>query len=343
MKKKKQKNNKTQGNQQITAIEDLSNSLQVSEKVLTKTLKSTIIKGKNREATDEEFVSFVIVANKYKLNPITKEIFAFPDNKGGGIVPIVSTDGWNKLMTKAPDYSHHYYEYADNFTEITEKAKPCPEWIEIHIVKKSGKEVVVREYLDECYNGNKKRRDGSYYASPWDTHTKRMLRHKTKIQGAREAFGFGGIYDEDEAERIKGTKIVEEQEEIKEPKAKDEQAKEDTEKENAEEAEVVEEPEKKEDKNKQKIIKKINKKEQQEEISETEQELQEESDNNEKKFIKGQFEEMKKKLGKEDFYRILGVWGHEKIDDIQTKEQMRGVYKAMQNLLKQKEEEEKLK
>jgi TRAP-type uncharacterized transport system substrate-binding protein len=29
-----------------------------------------------------------------------------------------------------------------------------------------------------------------------------MLRHKTLIQGARIAFGFAGIYDEDEAKRI---------------------------------------------------------------------------------------------------------------------------------------------
>ena len=40
------------------------------------------------------------------------------------------------------------------------------------------------------------------YPGPWQTHTKRMLRHKTLIQGFRLAFGFAGIYDEDEAGRI---------------------------------------------------------------------------------------------------------------------------------------------
>ncbi len=37
---------------------------------------------------------------------------------------------------------------------------------------------------------------------PWQTHTKRMLRHKALIQCSRIAFGFVGIYDEDEAQRI---------------------------------------------------------------------------------------------------------------------------------------------
>jgi len=37
---------------------------------------------------------------------------------------------------------------------------------------------------------------------PWQSHPKRMLRHKAMIQCARLAFGYGGIYDQDEAERI---------------------------------------------------------------------------------------------------------------------------------------------
>ena len=176
-----------------TAIQEIAGRLQVSPDVLEKTLKATIIKGKNRPATNEEFVSFIIVANQYALNPLTKEIYAFPD-KNGGIIPIISTDGWNKLMTSHKGYKAHYYKESEN--RVTMKsAKPCPEWMEIHIIKKDDSEVVIREYLDECF------RDLNY-ANPWQTHPKRMLRHKTKIQGAREAFGYAGIYDEDEAERI---------------------------------------------------------------------------------------------------------------------------------------------
>jgi len=59
---------------------------------------------------------------------------------------------------------------------------------------------VVREYLDEVYQPPRGKDGG--YDGPWQSHTKRMLRHKTVIQGARLAFGFAGIYDEDEAHRI---------------------------------------------------------------------------------------------------------------------------------------------
>jgi hypothetical protein len=44
---------------------------------------------------------------------------------------------------------------------------------------------------------------------PWKSHPRRMLRHKALIQCARIAFGFAGIYDEDEAERIVEAQVVE--------------------------------------------------------------------------------------------------------------------------------------
>ncbi|EOT6142437.1 TPA: recombinase RecT, partial [Escherichia coli] len=45
-------------------------------------------------------------------------------------------------------------------------------------------------------------REGREITGPWQSHPKRMLRHKAMIQCARLAFGFAGIYDKDEAERI---------------------------------------------------------------------------------------------------------------------------------------------
>ena len=69
----------------------------------------------------------------------------------------------------------------------------CPEWVEAIVYRKDREHpVIVREYLDECYRKT----------SPWQSHTKRMLRHKALIQGYRVAFGFHGIYDPDEAEAI---------------------------------------------------------------------------------------------------------------------------------------------
>ena len=200
-----------------TAIERMAGRLQVSKDVLEKTLKATVCKGTKmsngqfRPISNEEFVSFIAVANNYKLNPLTKEIYAYPDTKSAGIIPIVATDGWNKLMTTHPNYKTHYYRQAEDMVKPTTVAKLCPKWMEIVIVKKDDSEVIVREYLDECYNGGKKYKDGNPISSPWDTHTKRMLRHKTKIQGAREAFGFGGIYDQDEGDRIVEAHLVEDE------------------------------------------------------------------------------------------------------------------------------------
>ncbi|MGL4675132.1 MAG: recombinase RecT, partial [Wohlfahrtiimonas sp.] len=57
----------------------------------------------------------------------------------------------------------------------------------------------------ECYRppftGNS---NGKPYTvnGPWQSHPKRMLRHKAMIQCARLAFSFTGIYDEDEAKNI---------------------------------------------------------------------------------------------------------------------------------------------
>lgn len=182
------------------ALEAMAARLKVNPDSFKETLKQTICKGskqrdgKFKPLTDAEFIAFAVVANTYKLNPFTKEIYAYPDTKSGGIIPIVSTDGWNKLMTTHKDYKRHFYTYSEEMV-TPDGGKECPTWIEIHIEKQDGSIVPIREYLDECYRKLS-------YPSPWQTHTKRMLRHKTKIQGAREAFGFGGIYDKDEAERI---------------------------------------------------------------------------------------------------------------------------------------------
>ena len=174
----------------MNALQVMSNSLNVTEKELKETLLATVCSNIKTEA---EFKSFIIVSNKYNLNPITKEIYAFP-GKSGGIIPIVSTDGWTRIMKTHPDYKTHNFIFSEKIINLP-KSHPCPEWCEIIIEKKDGSKIAIREYAREVF------RDLNYQ-NPWQTHPTRMLRHKTKIQGAREAFGFSGIYDADEGERI---------------------------------------------------------------------------------------------------------------------------------------------
>lgn len=144
---------------------------------LIDTLKSTAFRGGN--VTDAQMTALMLVAQQYNLNPWLKEIYAFPDK--GGIVPIVGVDGWARIMNDHPQFDGMKFEQDDESCTciIYRKDRSHP--------------IKATEYMAECRRQN---------AQPWNSHPKRMLRHKAMIQCARLAFGFGGIYDQDEAERI---------------------------------------------------------------------------------------------------------------------------------------------
>lgn len=172
---------------------------------LMNALKTTVFKGRNGETpTDAQMVALLLVSQQYNLNPFTKEIYAFP-TKDGGIVPIVGVDGWNRIINEHPEMDGIEFHESPDWV-IPEGGKPCPAWIECVIYRKDRKHATkVKEYLDEAYKPpvTKKGQYGDYTIdSPWQTHTKRFLRHKAEIQCSRIAFGYTGIYDQDEAERI---------------------------------------------------------------------------------------------------------------------------------------------
>lgn len=172
---------------------------------LLSTLKATAFRQRKQdvEITNEQMAALLIVADQYKLNPFTKEIFAFEDK--GAIVPVVSVDGWSRIINEHPAFNGMEFNYAPDFIEM-DGGKPCPEWCEVVIYRKDRERpTIVREYLDEVYQPP---RGEKRYPGPWQSHTKRFLRHKTLIQGARIAFGFAGIYDEDEANRIVDAQAV---------------------------------------------------------------------------------------------------------------------------------------
>lgn len=177
-----------------------------SEKLLA-TLKATAFKQRDNDEpiSNEQMAALLIVADQYGLNPFTKEIFAFSD-KRAGIIPVVSVDGWARIINENPAFDGVEFRQAEAMTEPV-GGRPCPDWIECVIYRKDRSHpIVVREYLDECYRkpfgGTSKTGKEYTVDGPWQTHTKRFLRHKSLIQCARIAFGFAGIYDEDEAHRI---------------------------------------------------------------------------------------------------------------------------------------------
>ncbi|HAL70253.1 MAG TPA: phage recombination protein Bet [Verrucomicrobiales bacterium] len=165
---------------------------------LTETLKLTCFRQRGNDiVTDAQMEALLIVAEQYGLNPFTKELFAFSDK--GAIVPVVSVDGWSRIINENPAFNGMEFRYSEEIVTMP-RGKPCPAWCEVVLYRKDrDRPTVVREYLDEVYQAP---RGQNAYDGPWQSHTKRFLRHKTLIQGARIAFGFAGIYDEDEAHRI---------------------------------------------------------------------------------------------------------------------------------------------
>jgi len=163
---------------------------------LTNILKATCFKTEGG-VSDEQMAALLIVADQYGLNPFTKEIYAFPTK--GSIVPIVGVDGWTRIMNEHPKFDGLEFRYAENVVEI-QGSKPCPEWIEAVVYRSDRSHpTIIREYLDECFKSS---------STPWKSHTRRFLRHRALIQGARTAFGFSGIYEEDEAQSIAEARVV---------------------------------------------------------------------------------------------------------------------------------------
>lgn len=161
-----------------TLTQKLASRLDIGDGTeLINTLKQTAFKG---QVSDAQMTALLIIANQYSLNPWTKEVYAFPD-KNNGIIPVVGVDGWSRIINSHPEFDGMKFEQdAESCTCIMyRKDRTHP--------------VEVTEHMSECKRAS---------VGPWMSHPRRMLRHKAMIQCARLAFGFGGIYDQDEAERI---------------------------------------------------------------------------------------------------------------------------------------------
>lgn len=206
-----------------TLIERTAERFGVDANKLLQTMKMTCFKqppGRNGappiEVTNEQMMALLIVAEKYGLNPFTKEIYAFADK--GGIVPLVSIDGWLRLGNDRPELDGIEFEegprgivqvYKTEYDEKTRKRVQVeaqafgPEWVKATVYRKDrAKPLAVVEYLSECWMDT----------DPWRKSPTRMLRHRATIQALRIAFGFSGIADEDDGLRImQGREVAEAQ------------------------------------------------------------------------------------------------------------------------------------
>jgi len=168
-----------------TLTKRLADRFGVDENKMMGALKATAFKTA-AGVTNEQLMALCIVAEQHNLNPWTKEIYAFP-SKGGGIVPVVGVDGWARIINSHPQFDGMDFEQNDESCTciIYRKDRSHP--------------VKITEYMSECKQSA---------IGPWTTHPKRMLRHKAMIQCARISFSYGGIYDQDEAERIIEAEVI---------------------------------------------------------------------------------------------------------------------------------------
>lgn len=164
-----------------SVIATMAEQYGMDKRAFEATLRRTIMP---ENTSNEQCAAFLLVAMQHKLNPFTKEIFAFPSR--GGIQPVVSVDGWMKLVNSHPDFDG--MEFRDTLNDKGELAA-----ITCRMFRKSHSHPVeVTEYMSEC------RRQ----TDVWKQWPARMLRHKATIQAARYAFGFAGIMEPDEYERM---------------------------------------------------------------------------------------------------------------------------------------------
>lgn len=179
-----------------TALVKYAQQLAVDPQELQSALMATFFKG----ATKEQFTALLITAAQYGLNPFLRELYAFPSQKG--IVPMVSIDGWLRIINEHPQYAGMEIQYAPTEVQV-EKSRLAPEYIEVAILRKDrpGVKTYIREYLDECYRNTQ----------PWNQMTRRMLRHKGIKESGRVTMGLHGLFDEDEANDVlmqEGKRIV---------------------------------------------------------------------------------------------------------------------------------------
>jgi len=139
------------------------------------------------EATDEHFAGLLSVAHEHGLNPVLKQLYLMATKKGVQVV--IPIDGHLRLMHKNPEYVTHSIEYGDD-----ETAGP---WCEVTIATKKQRAAEMppashREYLRECARDT----------GPWNSHPRRMLKHKAMSQAVRYVLGVY-VADDDEWERAR--------------------------------------------------------------------------------------------------------------------------------------------
>lgn len=165
---------------------------------LLKCLTTQVFKqADGRQPSNEELMVLLLVCENFGLSPFNREIYAFR-GKNGDIVPVVSLDGWAKIVRSQEDFNGVSFRFSETTVKVAGCNQELPEFVECAMRLKGVDEpIVIQEFMVECFNDK----------SPvWRKWPRRMLRTRAFIQCARLAFSLTGLYDEGEdfAEDLSG-------------------------------------------------------------------------------------------------------------------------------------------
>ena len=172
----------------VSLVQTMANEYGLDETPFLDAIRQTVMPG---NATTAQTAAFLQVAHSYKLNPFIKEIYVFP-TKGGGIMPMISIDGWLSIANRDPRYDGYEYE------EILDE-KGNLEGGKVTIYRNDRQRPHVhREWLRECKRNT----------DPWNNMPRRMMENRTVAQAVRRALGISGLMDIDEAEQMQEINIT---------------------------------------------------------------------------------------------------------------------------------------
>jgi phage recombination protein Bet len=128
------------------------------------------------------------------LSPVGRDVYAVQPSGGAGVLIAVGVDGWSRIVNQHAQFDGMEFEESENLVG------GVPSWIRCTIHRRDRRVAMsVKEYLCEAVR----------VTGAWQSHPRRMLRHKAMVQCARLAFELpasSGIYDADEAERVVQTR-----------------------------------------------------------------------------------------------------------------------------------------
>ena len=194
---------------QKSLIVEMAAKYHIQPERFLETLKATAFQQKpGQEVTDAQMIMLLTTANEYNLNPFLKQIYAFPD-KHKGIVPIVGVDGYIRIVNEHPQADGWSFNVSETLVDLDSIVTGVPEWIECVMYRKDRSHAVVaRVYATESYREPFKTKSGHLLKGPWQQYTRLMLENRAFIRAARFAFGFTGIYSEDDAERMQESEYL---------------------------------------------------------------------------------------------------------------------------------------